>query len=128
VAKVIWAADEQNGRFLRRRNSLVSLRILRGCTSSNWAILLILATKALSPHGFVGEVHAIDARVGGSCRMSFTNFGTGQSHSFGGTYVELTPRECIRYNDRFDDPNLAGAMEITVRLRAVMCGTGVTIV
>ena len=65
-------------------------------------------TKWLPPHGFTGKVHEMDARVGGSHRMSFTNFGTGKSHSFGGTYVELTPHERIRYTDRFDDPNLPG--------------------
>ncbi len=84
--------------------------------------------KWLPPHGFVGEVHAMDARVGGSHRMSFTNFGTGQSHSFGGTYVELTPHERIRYTDRFDDPNMPGEMKVTVNLRQVACGTDLSIV
>jgi uncharacterized protein YndB with AHSA1/START domain len=84
--------------------------------------------KWLPPHGFTGKVHHMDARVGGSYKMSFTNFGTGKSHSFGGTFVELTPHERIRYTDRFDDPNLPGDMLCTVTLRAVACGTDVSIV
>ena len=85
-------------------------------------------TKWLPPHGFIGRVQHMDARVGGSYRMSFTNFGTGRSHAFGGTYVELTPHERIRYTDRFDDPNLPGEMQVTIALRAVACGTELTIV
>ena len=84
--------------------------------------------KWLPPHGFVGKVHEMDARVGGRYRMSFTNFGTGRSHSFSGTYVELTPHERIRYTDRFDDPNLPGEMQVMVRLRKVLCGTELEIV
>lgn len=83
--------------------------------------------KWLPPHGFVGEVHSIDARPGGSYKMSFTNFNTGQSHSFGGTYVELVPGERIRYTDRFDDPNLAGEMEAMISFRPVMGGTELSI-
>lgn len=85
-------------------------------------------TKWLPPHGFVGKIHEIDARVGGGYRMSFTNFGTGTTHSFGGTYVELTPHERIRYTDRFDDPNLPGEMQVTIQLRKVVCGTELGIV
>jgi uncharacterized protein YndB with AHSA1/START domain len=84
--------------------------------------------KWLPPHGFTGKVQSIDARVGGGYRMSFTNFGTGKSHSFGGTYAELTPHERIRYTDRFDDPNLPGEMQVTVTLRRVMCGTELEVV
>ena len=84
--------------------------------------------KWLPPHGFVGEVHHIDVRVGGGYKMSFTNFGTGQTHSFGGTYVELTPNERIRYTDKFDDPNMPGEMQVTISLRPVACGTDLTIV
>ncbi len=84
--------------------------------------------KWLPPHGFVGKVHHMDAQVGGGYRMSFTNFGTGHSHSFGGTYVELTPHERIRYSDRFEDPNLPGEMQVTITLRKVVCGTEVEIV
>jgi len=84
--------------------------------------------KWLPPHGFTGKVHEIDARVGGGYRMSFTNFSTGKSHSFGGTYTELTPHERLRYTDRFDDPNLPGEMSVTVTLRKVLCGTELQVV
>jgi uncharacterized protein YndB with AHSA1/START domain len=84
--------------------------------------------KWLPPHGFVGEVHSMDARVGGSYRMSFTNFSTGQSHAFGGTYRELVPGERIRYTDKFEDPGLPGEMQATISLKAVSCGTDVSIV
>lgn len=84
--------------------------------------------KWLPPHGFTGKVHHMDARVGGGYRMSFTNFGTGKSHSFGGKYVELTPHERIRYTDRFDDPGLPGDMHVTISLRKVLCGTDLAIV
>jgi uncharacterized protein YndB with AHSA1/START domain len=81
--------------------------------------------KWLPPHGFTGRVLHMDARVGGSYRMSFTNFGTGSSHAFGGTYLELIPNERIRHTDQFDDPNLPGEMQVTITLRAVSCGTEV---
>jgi uncharacterized protein YndB with AHSA1/START domain len=84
--------------------------------------------KWIAPHGFTGKVHHMDARVGGNYRMSFTNFGSGKSHSFGGTYVELTPHERIRYTDRFEDSNLPGEMQVTISLRKVVCGTELTIV
>lgn len=83
--------------------------------------------KWLPPNGFTGKVHHLDARVGGSYKMSFTNFATGKSHSFGGQYVELTPHERIRYTDRFDDPSLPGAMQVTVTLKKVSVGTEVNI-
>jgi len=83
--------------------------------------------KWLPPNGFTGKIHHMDARVGGSYKMSFTNFTTGKSHSFGGQYVELTPHERIRYTDKFDDPNLPGAMQVTVGLKKVSVGTEVNI-
>lgn len=83
--------------------------------------------KWLPPNGFTGKVHHDDARVGGSYRMSFTNFGTGSSHSFGGEYLELGPGERLRYVDRFDDPNLPGEMRVTVELKKVSVGTEVHI-
>ena len=83
--------------------------------------------KWLPPHGYTGKVHHMDARVGGSHRMSFTNFNTGSSHAFGGRYVELTPHERIRYTDQFDDPALPGEMQVTISLAAVACGTELTI-
>ncbi len=84
--------------------------------------------KWLPPHGFTGTVHEMDARVGGRHRMSFTNLGTGQSHSFGGTYVEVRRGELLRYTDRFDDPNLPGEMMTTVTLKAVSCGVELRVV
>jgi len=84
--------------------------------------------KWLPPHGFTAKVHAMDARVGGGYRMSFTNFCTGRSHSFGGNYVELTPHERIRYTDKFDDPNMPGEMQVTITLRKVNCGTELEVV
>jgi len=84
--------------------------------------------KWLPPHGFTGKVHHMDARVGGSYKMSFTNFSTGQGHSFGGEYLELLPNERIRNTDRFDDPNLPGVMQVTVSLTPVSCGTELAIV
>ena len=76
--------------------------------------------KWLPPNGFTGKVHQIDAKVGGGYKMSFTNFNSGKSHSFGGKYLELRPSELIRYTDAFDDPNLPGTMHTTVTLRAVL--------
>lgn len=84
--------------------------------------------KWLPPHGFTGKVHHLDARVGGTYRMSFTNFSTGQGHAFGGTYVELVPNERIRYSDRFEDPNLPGEMQATITFRQVSCGTELQVV
>ena len=84
--------------------------------------------KWLPPYGFTGKVHHMDASVGGTYKMSFTNFSTGQGHAFGGQYLELVPFERIRYSDRFEDPNLPGEMTTTVSLRQVSCGTELNIV
>ena len=84
--------------------------------------------KWLPPYGFTASVHAMDARVGGSFRMSFANFSTGNGHSFGGTYRELVPGERLVYTDRFDDPNLPGEMVVTVTLAKVSCGTELSVV
>lgn len=84
--------------------------------------------KWLPPHGFTGKVHHLEAKVGGTYRMSFTNFTTGRSHSFGGEYLELTPHERIRHTDRFDDPNLPGEMRVTITLKKVSVGTELNIV
>jgi uncharacterized protein YndB with AHSA1/START domain len=81
----------------------------------------------LPPNGFTGKVHQLEPKVGGKHRMSFTNFTTGKGHSFGGEYVELVPNERLRYTDCFDDPNLPGEMLVTVNLKAVSCGTELTI-
>jgi uncharacterized protein YndB with AHSA1/START domain len=85
-------------------------------------------TKWLPPNGFTGKVHHIDAKVGGTYKMSFTNFATRNSQSFGGEYLELIPNERIRHTDKFDDPNLPGEMQTTVSLQKVSCGTEVNIV
>ena len=83
--------------------------------------------KWLPPHGFTCTVHSMDARTGGSFRMSFHNFSTGSGHSFGGDYIELVPNERIRYTDKFDDPGLPGQMEVTVLLKPVICGTDLSV-
>jgi len=84
--------------------------------------------KWLPPNGFTARVHQMEAKVDGTYKMSFTNFTTGNSHSFGGTYVELTPHERIRYTDKFDDPNLPGEMQTTITLTKVSCGTELNVV
>ncbi|HOA96143.1 MAG TPA: SRPBCC family protein [Quisquiliibacterium sp.] len=84
--------------------------------------------KWLPPNGFTAKMHHQDLRVGGSFRMSFTHFGSGNAHAFGGEYLELTPHARIRYTDRFDDPNLPGTIEVTVDLTPVSCGTALDIV
>lgn len=84
--------------------------------------------KWLPPNGFTGTVHHMDARVGGTFKMSFRNFGSGHAHAFGGEYLELVPHERIRYTDRFDDPNMPGVMNVTVELKKVICGTELMVV
>ena len=84
--------------------------------------------KWMAPNGFTGKVYHMDARVGGTYKMSFTNFASGSTHSFGGEYLELVPNERIRHTDSFDDPNLPGTLLVTVSLNAVSCGTELNIV
>lgn len=84
-------------------------------------------TKWLPPYGFTAKMHHCEPKVGGTFRMSFTNFTTGNSHSFGGSYLELVPHERLRYTDKFDDPNLAGEITVTVNLKKVLCGTELNI-
>ncbi|MBI4911841.1 MAG: SRPBCC family protein [Acidobacteria bacterium] len=84
--------------------------------------------KWLPPHGFTGKVHHLDARVGGSYRMSFTHLGSGQGHTFGGSYLELVPNARIVHTDAFDDPGLPGSMTVTISLASVSCGTELDIV
>jgi uncharacterized protein YndB with AHSA1/START domain len=84
--------------------------------------------KWLPPNGFTGKVHQMDAKVGGRYKMSFTNFSTGKSHSFGGEFLDLVPHERIRYTDRFDDPNLPGEIQTAITLKKVSCGTELNIV
>src|SRR6478752_700340 len=104
-------------------------RVLRAKPERVYRAFLDADAKAkwLPPNGFTGKVHHLDPKVGGTYKMSFTNFTTGHTHSFGGTYRELTPFERIRYTDKFDDPNLPGEMEVTIDLRQVFCGTELSI-
>ena len=105
-------------------------RVLRSAPERVYRAFLDADAKAkwLPPNGFTGKVHHLDAQVGGTYKMSFTNFTTGKSQSFGGTYLELLPHERIRYTDKFDDPNLAGEMQTTISLKQVSCGTELNIV
>jgi uncharacterized protein YndB with AHSA1/START domain len=104
-------------------------RVLRTTPDKLYRAFLEPAAMAkwLPPYGFTCTVHHMDVKVGGSFRMSFTNFSTGNSHSFGGEYRKLVPGELIQYTDKFDDPNLPGEMHVTVTLRAVSCGTELNI-
>jgi uncharacterized protein YndB with AHSA1/START domain len=85
-------------------------------------------SKWLPPNGFTCKVHHLEAKVGGTFKMSFTNFTSGKSHSFGGEYLEMVPQERLRYTDVFDDPNLPGVMQVTVTLKSVSCGTELSVV
>jgi uncharacterized protein YndB with AHSA1/START domain len=105
-------------RVLRTTPERVFKAFLDGDAMSKW----------LPPNGFTGKVHHMEAKVGGTYKMSFTNFSTGKSHSFGGEYLELVPHERIRYTDRFDDPNLPGEIQTTIILKKVSCGTELNIV
>jgi len=105
-------------------------RVLRAKPERIYRAFLDAAAMAkwLPPYGFTCQVHQLEAKVGGAYRMSFTNFTTGQAHSFGGVYRELVPSERIRYTDSFDDPNLPGEMQTTITLKQVSCGTELTVV
>ena len=112
-------------------NNTVRLhRVLRAPPERIYRAFLDAAAmcKWLPPNGFTGTMHQMDARVGGSWRMSFTNFTTGHSHSFGGNYLELVPNARLRYTSKFDDPNLPGEMVTTITLTAVSCGTEISAV
>jgi uncharacterized protein YndB with AHSA1/START domain len=110
-------------------NSVKLHRVLRAPAERIYRAFLDADAMAkwLPPHGFTGKVHQIKAEVGGTYKMSFTNFTTGSSHSFGGEFLELVPNERIRHTDQFDDPNLPGQMQTTISLRKVSVGTEVTI-
>jgi uncharacterized protein YndB with AHSA1/START domain len=105
-------------------------RVLRAAPEKIYRALLDpdAMVKWLPPNGFTGRIHHIDAKVGGTYTMSFTNFTTGQSHSFGGTYLELVPHERIRHTDKFDDPSLPGEMHTTISLKKVSVGTELSVV
>jgi uncharacterized protein YndB with AHSA1/START domain len=105
------------------------MRVLRTTPSKAYRAFLepTALAKWLPPHGFTCSVHQLDARVGGTFKMTFHNFSHGGGHSFGGEYLELVPDARLRYTDRFDDPNLPGTIEVDVKLRAVVCGTEISI-
>ena len=106
-------------------NTIKLHRVLRASPEKIYRAFLAADAMAkwLPPNGFTGKVHHLEAKVGGTYKMSFTNFTTGKSHSFGGEYLELTPHERIRYTDKFDDPNLPGEIQTTINLNKVSCGT-----
>ena len=110
-------------------NTLWLHRVLRPAPEKVYKAFLDADAKAkwLPPNGFTGKVHHLDSKVGGAFKMSFTNFGAGQSHSFPGTYLELVPHARIRYTDRFDDPSLQGEIQVTVTLKKVSLGTELNI-
>jgi uncharacterized protein YndB with AHSA1/START domain len=112
-----------------RTNTVRLHRVLRAPAEKVYRAFLDADAMAkwLPPNGFTGKVHQMDAKVGGSYQMSFSNFGTGNSHSFGGTYLELKPHERIRYSNQFDNPGLPGEMQTTIILKQVFCGTELSI-
>ena len=115
---------------MKNANTVRLHRVLRATPQRIYRAFLDADAMAkwLPPNGFTGKVHHLEAKVGGTYKMSFTNFTTGKSHSFGGTYVELKPYERIRYTDKFDDPQMPGEIQTTIRLKKVLCGTEVSIV
>jgi uncharacterized protein YndB with AHSA1/START domain len=113
----------------KNTNTIRLHRVLRAAPEKIYRAFLDAdaLAKWLPPNGFTGKVHQMDAKVGGSYKMSFTNFATGKSHSFGGKYLELVPLERIRYTDQFDDANLPGEIEVSITLKKVSCGTELNI-
>ena len=111
-------------------NTLKLHRVLRAPPEKVYRAFLDADAMAkwLPPNGFTARVHQLDAKVGGGYKMSFTNFTTGKTHSFGGQYVELTPHERIRYTDKFEDPNLPGVIQVSITLTKVFCGTELNVV
>jgi len=118
------------GQLIMSTNTIRLHRVLRATPERIYRAFLDsdAMAKWLPPNGFTGKVHHLEAKVGGTYKMSFTNFTTGHSHSFGGEYLELVPNERIRHTDKFDDPNLPGEMTTTISLKQVSCGTEVNIV
>ena len=111
-------------------NTIRLYRVLRAAPEKIYRAFLDdqALAKWLPPNGFTAMVHHMEPKVGGTYKMSFTNFTTGKSHSFGGTYVDLSPNERVRYTDKFDDPNMPGEMQTTITLKKVSCGTELNIV
>ena len=118
------------GKVIMSTNIVRLHRVLRATPERIYRAFLEADAMAkwLPPNGFTGKVHEMDARVGGGHKMSFTNFTTGKSHSFGGKYIELVPNERIRYTDTFDDANLPGEMQVSITLKEVSCGTELNVV
>jgi len=110
-------------------NTIKLHRVLRASAEKVYRAFLDgdAMAKWLPPNGFTGKVHHIDAKVGGTYKMSFTNFSSGKSHSFGGTFLELTPHQLIRYTDKFDDPNMPGEIQTTITLKQVSVGTEINV-
>jgi uncharacterized protein YndB with AHSA1/START domain len=122
--------ERERGKQRMPTNTVRLHRVLRTTPEKLYRAFLDADAMAkwLPPNGFTGKVHHIDAKVGGTFRMSFTNFTTGHSHSFGGAYLELVPNERIRHTDKFDDPQLPGEMQTTITLKKVSCGTELHVV
>jgi pimeloyl-ACP methyl ester carboxylesterase/uncharacterized protein YndB with AHSA1/START domain len=125
-----WASPGSKGDVIMSTGTVRLHRVLRAAPEKIYRAFLDpdAMVKWLPPNGFTGRIHHIDAKVGGTYKMSFTNFTTGQSHSFGGTYLELMPHERIRHTDKFDDPSLPGEMHTTISLKKVSVGTEVNVV
>jgi len=121
--------NETQKHMANNANNIRLQRVLRSSPERIYRAFIDAAAMAkwLPPNGFTGKVHQLDAKVGGEYKMSFTNFTTGTSHSFGGTYLELKPHERIRYTNKFDGPNLPGEMQTTITLKPVFCGTDLNI-
>src|SRR5689334_10701254 len=129
MAGPVRCRDETNEEFMTadNTNTIRLHRVLRAAPERVYRAFIDpdAMAKWLPPNGFTGKVHQLDAKVGGIYKMSFTNFTTGKSHSFGGKYLELKPNERLRYTDKFDDANLPGEMITTITLKQVFCGTEV---
>jgi uncharacterized protein YndB with AHSA1/START domain len=123
------ARQKENFMTTNNTNTIRLHRVLRATPERVYRAFIDpdAMVKWLPPNGFTGKVHQLDAKVGGIYKMSFTNFSTGKSHSFGGKYLELKPNERLRYTDKFDDANLPGEMLTTITLKQVFCGTEVNI-
>jgi uncharacterized protein YndB with AHSA1/START domain len=121
--------QENSNHHIMNTNTILLHRVLRASPEKVYRAFLDADAMAkwIPPYGFTAKVHHLEARVGGTYKMSFTNFTTGQSHSFGGTYQELVPNERLRYTDRFDDPNLPGELQVTITLKQVSVGTELNI-
>src|SRR4051812_48413054 len=133
VVNVLWAAVAPEKSILMTTSNTNNIRLHRVLKAPPERVYRAFIdadamAKWLPPYGFTGKVHQMDARVGGTYRMSFTNFATGKGHSFGGKYIELVPHERIKYVDRFEDPGLPGEMQVTVSLRKVLCGTELQVI